>query len=159
MSHKIIVKNAVKRKPGYLYSIDGQGNLVETIGPGVFNIKKSASSTAPTQVRTQGTKSPRIKNNSNMSADMDSTLRKKQHLLEEDSTLRNPNLGRMSKLQKEILLLLKTNGPMTIQNVWNKLPYHFQSIYRSVENLSRKNLILKKRKYDWYGPWTIETKK
>lgn len=27
---EIIVKNAVERKPGYLYYIDGEGNLVET---------------------------------------------------------------------------------------------------------------------------------
>jgi hypothetical protein len=26
---EIIVKNAVKRRPGYLYYIDGQGNLCE----------------------------------------------------------------------------------------------------------------------------------
>ena len=26
---KIIVKNAVERKPGFLYYIDGQGNLCE----------------------------------------------------------------------------------------------------------------------------------
>lgn len=29
MKHKIIVKNAVKRKLGYLYSIDSEGNLIE----------------------------------------------------------------------------------------------------------------------------------
>ena len=26
---KIIVKNAVKRQPGYLYYVDGQGNVCE----------------------------------------------------------------------------------------------------------------------------------
>ncbi len=29
MSGKIIVKNAIVRKPGYLYYIDGEGNVCE----------------------------------------------------------------------------------------------------------------------------------
>lgn len=29
MTHKIVVKNAVVRKPGYLYYIDGEGNICE----------------------------------------------------------------------------------------------------------------------------------
>ena len=28
---KIVVKNAVERKPGYLYYIDGEGNLCEAL--------------------------------------------------------------------------------------------------------------------------------
>jgi len=28
---RIIIKNAIQRKPGYLYYIDGKGNLCETI--------------------------------------------------------------------------------------------------------------------------------
>lgn len=28
---KIIIKNAVKRKPGYLYYIDGRGNVCEAV--------------------------------------------------------------------------------------------------------------------------------
>lgn len=28
---KIIVKNAVERKPGYLYYVDGQGNVCESL--------------------------------------------------------------------------------------------------------------------------------
>jgi len=28
---KILVKNAVKRKPGYLYYVDGQGNVCEAV--------------------------------------------------------------------------------------------------------------------------------
>lgn len=35
---KIVVKNAVKRRPGYLYYVDGNGNVCETAmsrkGPG-----------------------------------------------------------------------------------------------------------------------------
>ena len=30
MAGKIIVKNAVERKPGFLYYIDGEGNLCES---------------------------------------------------------------------------------------------------------------------------------
>jgi len=30
MSGTIVVKNAVERKPGYLYYIDGEGNLMES---------------------------------------------------------------------------------------------------------------------------------
>jgi hypothetical protein len=30
MTGKVIVKNAVKRKPGYLYYVDGKGNVLES---------------------------------------------------------------------------------------------------------------------------------
>ena len=40
---KIIVKNAVKRKLGFLYHIDQEGNLVESPGPGAIALKGESS--------------------------------------------------------------------------------------------------------------------
>ncbi len=40
---KIIVKNAVKRKPGFLYSINSQGDLVEEAAPPRMRTRDSSS--------------------------------------------------------------------------------------------------------------------
>lgn len=37
---RILIKNAVKRKKGFLYSIDSEGNILESLGPGEFNNKE-----------------------------------------------------------------------------------------------------------------------
>ena len=46
---KIIVKNAVERKPGFLYYIDGEGNLMET--PMARGAKKKSKKAAPKKAK------------------------------------------------------------------------------------------------------------
>ena len=43
---KVVVKNAVKRKPGHLYYVDGQGNVCEAVMARGGKRKKKAKKVA-----------------------------------------------------------------------------------------------------------------
>lgn len=63
----------------------------------------------------------------------------------------------MSSVQNKILLLV-SNGPTELNEVVTKLNSEFfsSSIYRAINLLVQKELISKKRKQEWYGPYVLE---
>lgn len=136
---RILIKNAVKRKKGFLYSIDGEGNIIESSGPGEFNNKKTHKNSEIRRRILTIRKGPSVACVQG-SQDNNSTIRK-----------------RMSSVQKKILLLV-SNGPTELNEVVTKLNSEFfsSSIYRAINLLVKKELISKKRKQKWYGHYMLE---
>jgi len=152
MKHKIIIRNAVQRKPGFMYHINNNGEIIESpgCGPRQFNNKK----------------------NSGLQQQHFSTLRNETPTREkktksgpaQNSTLRNPmetKKKRLSNVQIQILKLIRTTKATIKQKeivAALKNEYHVSSIYRSFKNLEEKGLIKRKRN-GWFGPVVLEDRK
>ena len=153
---KILIKNLVKRRPGYTYLIDAAGNVVESPGPGVFNIKEkqACADSNPGQMKQLRNSTIRKSRGTN------STLRK-----EAAPATTMPGHSRTSKIQKEILNLcqeeieLKKVIQQGLLCVQHNSTLTFQSIYRSIDNLAAKGLLKKYKKSEYgLGPIYIKSK-
>lgn len=123
---RILVKNAVKRKKGYLYSIDSEGNIIESKGLNI--VAQGVDSTLRKESSTIKKNSPRVH----------STLR--------DNTTKTKTINkpRLSSLQKSILYSLSYKYEHDLRFIVSLFDgYSKNSVYRSIDNLIKKGLVIK----------------
>jgi len=148
MEHKIIVRNAVERKPGFMYSIDSQGNLIEEVQQSMLhklNVPVSRHRDAyhgknnTDDEPIQQIRSRIVFNNKNKSLNVENDIRGAAHCIIK---------RRLSKLQRRIL------GHLF--NVENASSITSAREFNNKLNVERGPILIKKLILDLYGSKNIE---